>query len=86
MGLKKIAIVIDTSSSMDNFIHVFQLDAELHPINLKFRGGANLEELWKLAKEYDQIWFFTDGLIAQVKPNWKTILSDKFRIINTEKL
>jgi len=76
--MKKIAIVLDASGSIGNLVEVFTLDHELRPVTLRTIGGCDPEKLRELLTQFEEVYFFTDGLVPL---NWDIILNPKIRVV-----
>jgi len=83
--LKRIAVVIDASGSIDN-LRTFAISTEtveLFPMTKAIWPGSDINQLTKLAEEFDKVYFFTDGYFFGA-PDMKLViqrLSNKIEII-----
>jgi len=78
----RIAVVIDSSASIVAFLRLYTLAEDLTEIFYPLSVGMDIQKLNALAKKYDQVYFFTDGLFpkddAELMMN---IISNKIKII-----
>lgn len=83
--MKRIAVVIDASGSINN-LRTFAISTEtveLFPMPKSLFAGSDIKQLTKLAEEFDKVYFFTDGFFFGT-PDMKLVmqrLSNKIEII-----
>jgi len=77
---RKIAVVIDSSASMSDCLDLFTLNQDLGRILFSYAVGCRTEKLRDLLKEYDRVYFFTDGSLPI---DWTLILNNRIIVVRT---
>jgi len=81
--MTKIAIVIDSSGSMEELIGLFLLSDEMRRVPIiNFGLGVATSKIVKLLDEYDEVYFVTDGSINEIDLN--LIINPRIHIIKIE--
>ena len=63
--MERIAIVLDTSGSIDGMVHLFEASEEVRILHPQFGGGMTVdpEKVNSLLNDYKEVYFVTDGYI-----------------------
>jgi len=77
--MKRIAVVIDASGSMDSLLDLYSLDHRLHILTLKSSGGCDPREIDKLLENYEEIYIFSDLIFTD--PSWSMIINPRIHVI-----